>query len=111
MLAKGLQVLLKQGVDAADLLVAKVQLLTHQLLKPHDPLELGPLRPAFGIHLILLIATGRLLLLLADQCFIIRGILLKGVGLAILYPQVIAMTVFALGTMLLAASRFRKKMA
>ncbi|NLE76390.1 MAG: ABC transporter permease [Chloroflexi bacterium] len=39
---------------------------------------------------------------------IIRGIILKGVGLEILGGQVAALLVFGLGVMLLAASRFRK---
>jgi ABC-2 type transport system permease protein len=41
---------------------------------------------------------------------IIRGIVLKGVGLQILYQQVIALLVFGAIIMLLAASRFRKRL-
>jgi ABC-2 type transport system permease protein len=41
---------------------------------------------------------------------VIRGILLKGVGLRILYQEVIAMTIFGLAILLLAASRFRKRL-
>jgi len=41
---------------------------------------------------------------------IIRGIVLKGVGLQILHQQVIALLVFGVVIMLLAASRFRKKL-
>ncbi len=41
---------------------------------------------------------------------VIRGILLKGVGMRILYPEVIAMAVFGLAIMLLAATRFRKRL-
>jgi ABC-2 type transport system permease protein len=41
---------------------------------------------------------------------IIRGIVLKGVGLQILHQQVIALLVFGVVVMLLAASRFHKKL-
>jgi drug efflux transport system permease protein len=41
---------------------------------------------------------------------IIRGIILKGVGLRILYQEVIAMAIFGVAIMLLAASRFRKQL-
>jgi len=41
---------------------------------------------------------------------IIRGIILKGVGLRVLLPQVIALTVFGVAIMLLAATRFRKRL-
>jgi ABC-2 type transport system permease protein len=41
---------------------------------------------------------------------IIRGIVLKGVGLEILRQQVIALIVFGVAIMLLAASRFRKRL-
>jgi ABC-2 type transport system permease protein len=41
---------------------------------------------------------------------VIRGIILKGVGLEILYQQVIALAVFGGGIMLLAASRFQKRL-
>ena len=41
---------------------------------------------------------------------IIRGIILKGVGLRVLLPQVIALLVFGVGIMLLAATRFRKRL-
>ncbi len=41
---------------------------------------------------------------------VIRGIILKGVGLEILYQQVLALGVFGVGIMLLAASRFRKRL-
>ena len=41
---------------------------------------------------------------------VIRGILLKGVGLQILYQEVMAMAVFGLVIMLLAATRFRKRL-
>jgi ABC-2 type transport system permease protein len=41
---------------------------------------------------------------------IIRGIVLKGVGLEILRQQVIALIIFGVAIMLLAASRFRKRL-
>jgi ABC-2 type transport system permease protein len=41
---------------------------------------------------------------------VIRGIILKGVGLEILYAQVIALVLFGAGIMLLAASRFQKRL-
>lgn len=41
---------------------------------------------------------------------IIRGIILKGVGLQILYPEVIALLIFGVLIMLLAATRFRKQL-
>jgi ABC-2 type transport system permease protein len=41
---------------------------------------------------------------------VIRGILLKGVGLQILYQEVLAMAVFGIVIMLAAASRFRKRL-
>jgi ABC-2 type transport system permease protein len=41
---------------------------------------------------------------------IIRGIILKGVGLRILYQEVIALVVFGVAIMLLAATRFRKRL-
>ena len=41
---------------------------------------------------------------------VIRGILLKGVGLQILYQEVMAMAIFGLVIMLLAATRFRKRL-
>jgi ABC-2 type transport system permease protein len=41
---------------------------------------------------------------------VIRGIILKGVGLEILYVQVIALAIFGAGIMLLAASRFQKRL-
>jgi ABC-2 type transport system permease protein len=41
---------------------------------------------------------------------VIRGIILKGVGLQILYQEVMAMFIFGVGIMLLAASRFRKRL-
>ena len=41
---------------------------------------------------------------------VIRGIFLKGVGLDILYPQVVAMVVFGVAIMLLSAARFRKRL-
>jgi ABC-2 type transport system permease protein len=41
---------------------------------------------------------------------IIRGIILKGVGLAILYQQVIALLIFGVAIVLLAASRFSKRL-
>jgi ABC-2 type transport system permease protein len=41
---------------------------------------------------------------------VIRGIILKGVGVKILYQQVIALAVFGVGIMLLAASRFQKRL-
>ena len=41
---------------------------------------------------------------------IIRGIILKGVGLAILYQQVIALLIFGVAIMLLAATRFSKRL-
>jgi ABC-2 type transport system permease protein len=41
---------------------------------------------------------------------VIRGILLKGVGLQILYPEVVAMIIFGVAIVLLAATRFRKRL-
>ncbi|MGD8968480.1 MAG: ABC transporter permease [Anaerolineae bacterium] len=41
---------------------------------------------------------------------VIRGIILKGVGVEILYPQVIALAVFGVSIMLLAATRFQKRL-
>jgi ABC-2 type transport system permease protein len=41
---------------------------------------------------------------------VIRGIFLKGVGLDILYPQVVAMILFGAAIMLLSAARFRKRL-
>jgi ABC-2 type transport system permease protein len=41
---------------------------------------------------------------------VIRGIILKGVGLEILRQQVIALIIFGVVIMLLAATRFRKKL-
>jgi ABC-2 type transport system permease protein len=41
---------------------------------------------------------------------VIRGIILKGVGVEILYQQVIALALFGTGIMLLAASRFQKRL-
>jgi len=41
---------------------------------------------------------------------VIRGIIVKGVGLEILRQQVLALTIFGVAIMLLAASRFRKKL-
>ncbi len=41
---------------------------------------------------------------------VIRGIIVKGVGLQILRQQVLALTIFGIAIMLLAATRFRKKL-
>jgi len=41
---------------------------------------------------------------------VIRGIILKGVGVEVLYQQVIALALFGIGIMLLAASRFQKRL-
>jgi ABC-2 type transport system permease protein len=41
---------------------------------------------------------------------IIRGIILKGVGLPVLQPQVVALAIFGVAIMLLAAARFQKKL-
>jgi len=41
---------------------------------------------------------------------VIRGIMLKGVGITVLYEEVMAMSVFGVAIMLLAASRFRKRL-
>jgi ABC-2 type transport system permease protein len=41
---------------------------------------------------------------------VIRGIILKGVGLQILLQEVIALIIFGVAIMLLAAARFRKKL-
>jgi ABC-2 type transport system permease protein len=41
---------------------------------------------------------------------VIRGIILKGVGIKVLYQEVAAMIVFGVAIMLLAASRFRKRL-
>ncbi len=42
---------------------------------------------------------------------VIRGIILKGVGLPVLLPQATALALFGTGVMLLAASRFQKRLA
>jgi ABC-2 type transport system permease protein len=41
---------------------------------------------------------------------VIRGIILKGVGLQILYSQVVALATFGIAIMLLAATRFQKRL-
>jgi ABC-2 type transport system permease protein len=41
---------------------------------------------------------------------VIRGIILKGVGLEILSEQVLALAIFGVAIMLLASARFRKKL-
>jgi len=41
---------------------------------------------------------------------VIRGIILKGVGLQILRQEVVALIIFGVAIMLLAAARFRKKL-
>jgi len=41
---------------------------------------------------------------------VIRGIILKGVGLQILRQEVIALSIFGVVIMLLAAARFRKRL-
>ena len=41
---------------------------------------------------------------------IIRGIILKGVGMQILMGEVVALVIFGAGIMLLAATRFRKRL-
>jgi ABC-2 type transport system permease protein len=41
---------------------------------------------------------------------IVRGILLKGVGVRILYQEVMALAIFGVAIMLLAATRFRKRL-
>jgi ABC-2 type transport system permease protein len=41
---------------------------------------------------------------------IVRGILLKGVGVRILYQEVAALTIFGVAIMLLAATRFHKRL-
>jgi ABC-2 type transport system permease protein len=41
---------------------------------------------------------------------IIRGIILKGVGLQILLQEVAALIIFGVAIMLLAATRFRKRL-
>ncbi len=41
---------------------------------------------------------------------IIRGIILKGVGLRILLPEVIALVIFGVAIILLASTRFRKQL-
>ncbi len=41
---------------------------------------------------------------------IIRGIILKGVGLQILLQEVVAIIIFGVAIMLLASSRFRKQL-
>lgn len=42
---------------------------------------------------------------------IIRGIVLRGAGLDVLWPQVLALVVFAVGILTLSAVRFKKKLA
>jgi ABC-2 type transport system permease protein len=42
---------------------------------------------------------------------VIRGIILKGVGVETLYPQVLALALFGTTIMLLAATRFQKRLA
>ncbi len=41
---------------------------------------------------------------------VIRGIILKGVGVRILYQEVVALVIFGVSIMLLAATRFRKRL-
>lgn len=41
---------------------------------------------------------------------VIRGIMMKGVGAQVLYPDILAMAVFGAAIMLLAATRFRKRL-
>jgi ABC-2 type transport system permease protein len=41
---------------------------------------------------------------------VIRGIILKGVGLQILRQEVVALSIFGVAIMLLAAARFRKRL-
>ena len=41
---------------------------------------------------------------------IVRGIILRGAGLADLYPQILALVVYGFAVMTLAASRFRKRL-
>lgn len=41
---------------------------------------------------------------------IVRGVFLKGVGVEILWPQMVALAVFGVSILLLSASRFRKKL-
>jgi ABC-2 type transport system permease protein len=41
---------------------------------------------------------------------IVRGIFLKGVGVEILWPQMVALAVFGVSILSLSASRFRKKL-
>jgi hypothetical protein len=41
---------------------------------------------------------------------IIKAIVLKGAGLQLLMPEVVALVVFALVTMVFAVSRFRKRL-
>jgi ABC-2 type transport system permease protein len=42
---------------------------------------------------------------------IVRGILLKGVGLEVLYPQAIALVIFAVVLMSISVSRFRSQLS
>jgi len=42
---------------------------------------------------------------------ITRGLFLKGTGLSVLWPELVAMTVFALAMVLIASSRFRQSLA
>lgn len=41
---------------------------------------------------------------------VVRGIVIKGVGISSLVPQIIALTIFGAGLILLAATRFRKRL-
>jgi len=41
---------------------------------------------------------------------IIRGIFLKGVGLDVLWPQALALTVFGVAVLVLSALRFQKRL-
>jgi ABC-2 type transport system permease protein len=41
---------------------------------------------------------------------IIRSLLLKGSGVAVLWPEILALTLFGAGLMLIASSRFRKRL-
>ena len=41
---------------------------------------------------------------------IVRGIFLKGVGMSILWPQMVVLAVYGVTVLLLSASRFKKKL-
>jgi len=41
---------------------------------------------------------------------VVRSIFLKGTGLSVLWPQILALTVYGIGVVVLSALRFRKRL-